>query len=79
MLKNRIGKVVHYVCRTDNNLLYEIPNVNPAIITQVHDRNLVDLFVLHSNGSYHLQKVHRGEQGERGTWHNPGLLGDENS
>ena len=79
IVRSRIGKIVRYVCKVDNNLLQEIPNVNPAIITQVYDADIVDLFVLHSNGSYHLQKVSKGNPDERGKWHPGRVLGDENS
>lgn len=65
--KLQIGEVVAYVQKTDSDADQEKPNVNPAIITEVHSDDSCDLFVMHSNGSYHLQRVKQGD--ERGSWH----------
>lgn len=74
--KLQIGAIVAYTQKTDSDLEQESPNINPAMITQVYDGDLVDLVVFHSNGSYHIQKVPHGD--DRGYWHFLRLLDDAN-
>lgn len=65
--KKQIGQMVAYVKRIDTQTDQESPNIDPAVITQVHSDGSVDLFVMHSNGSYSLQNVSQGEN--RGEWY----------
>ena len=74
--KPKIGRVVHYVQNIDTQPGQEVPNKNPAMITQVNPDSC-DLVVFHSNGSYHV-RAKPGNDDERGTYHFPRLLDDEN-
>ena len=76
--KVQIGRVVAYVLPIDSQGTEVVPNVNPAIITRVHDDKTVDLFVMHSNGNYSLKSVSHGGDEERGSWHWLRLLDDPN-
>ena len=67
----QIGEIVAYVQKIDTQDMGESPNVNPAMITQVHDlrEGIVDLAVFHSNGVYFVRRVPPGRSDERMTWH----------
>lgn len=62
------GSTVHYVHKVDTDVT-EVPNISPAIVTKMKKGRKVNLFVMTSNGTFHMNDVPHGGPEERGTWH----------